>query len=96
MTDLLQIVEFGNQTGDDPIRWDGHTSQYLVPAANRTRILNREHHNGHTPGADGWLRIPRVIADDNLVDGRRLTLWTRIRWEAQPHTEIRDLDGGDE
>ena len=54
MTDLMQIVEFGNQTGADPIRWDGHTSQYLVPATNRTRILDREHANGpHT--RRGWL-----------------------------------------
>ncbi|QDK02835.1 hypothetical protein SEA_SQUIDDLY_85 [Gordonia phage Squiddly] len=61
MTDLMQIVQHGNQTDTDPIRWDNHDSRYLVPASNRRRIIDREHGNGITPGADGWLTFGRDL-----------------------------------
>ncbi|UUG69925.1 hypothetical protein SEA_MORKIE_64 [Gordonia phage Morkie] len=88
MTDLMQIVQFGNQTGTDPIRWDNHDSRYLVPATNRRRILDREHANGITPGDDGWLTFGR---DLGTLHGTHIWHWTRIRWETMPHLETQEL-----
>ncbi|AMS03304.1 hypothetical protein SEA_LTON_61 [Gordonia phage Lton] len=88
MTDLLQVVEFGNQMGDQPIVWDGHIHQYLVPASNRRRILDREHSNGITAGGDGWLTFGR---DLEPLDGVTLRHWTRIRWDSMPHLETQEL-----
>ncbi|QDH92352.1 hypothetical protein SEA_SPOOKY_86 [Gordonia phage Spooky] len=88
MTDLMQIVQFGNQTGTDPIRWDNHDSRYLVPASNRRRILDREHANGITPGDDGWLTFGR---DLGTLHGTHIWHWTRIRWDVVPHLETQEL-----
>ena len=77
MTDLLQVVEFGNQMGGQPIVWDGHTHQYLVPASNRRRILDREHQHGETPHPDGWLYMRRDHGDYIHVQRIR---WIDRRW----------------
>lgn len=102
MTDLLQVVEFGNQMGDQPIVWDGHTHQYLVPALNRRRILDREHGNGIDAGEDGWLTFDgRNIGpmctcrqpgcDLGELCGLMFRHWTRIRWDSMPHLETQEL-----
>lgn len=93
MGDLIQYVELGLQANDDPIDWD-HQSRDVVPAANRTRILDREAAHGIHPGADGWLTIPRPCGHwtDNNGDRVDVTHWTRIRWETLPHTDIQDLE----
>ena len=92
MSDLIQYVEIGTQYDDFPIKWDGN-AQYVVPATNRTRILNREAEKGIHPGDDGWLTCSRLIGS---IEGQDLWIWTRIRWEPLPHTDSQDLDGGGE
>lgn len=88
MTDLLQVVQSGHQYNDSLIEWDElGQRQYVVPAANRRRILDREHDRGVTPGADGWLttRICCYVNHEGAV-------WQRIRWEPLGPTDIHNLD----
>ncbi|MFT4126275.1 MAG: hypothetical protein QM662_08605 [Gordonia sp. (in: high G+C Gram-positive bacteria)] len=93
MADLLQIIEMALQTGDSPIDWGSdYASQYVVPASNRRRILDREHRAGITPNADGWLVMSRDIG---VLDGQTVTHWTRIRWEpCGADGSVHDLDSG--
>ena len=81
MADLLQIVQSGDQY-DDTITWDDDTSEYLVPASNRTRILDREASRGIHPGEDGWLTYSRHVGQ------------IRIRWQdySAAETAVQDLD----
>lgn len=94
MADLMQYVEMATQANNDPIDWGSYRLQYLVPATNRTRILDGEAAHGIHPGADGWLTIPRPCGHwtDNNGDRVDVTHWTRIRWETLPHTDIQDLE----
>lgn len=93
MADLLQIVQSGDQY-DNTITWDDDTSEYLVPAWNRTRILDREASRGIHPGEDGWLTYSRHVGQ---IDGVDVTVWTRIRWQpfGAPEMAVQDLDGGE-
>lgn len=92
MANLLQIVQFGDQDGDT-ITWRA-ASEYVVPASNRTRILDREASRGIHPGDDGWLTYPWHVGNIGGVD---VTVWTRIRWQpySAPEMAVQDLDGGE-
>lgn len=92
MTDLLQIVQSGDQDGDI-INWRTAT-EYVVPASNRTRILGREASRGIHPGEDGWLTFPWHVC---IIGGVDVTVWTRIRWQpfGAPEMAVQDLDGGE-
>lgn len=92
MTDLLQIVQSGDQDGDT-ITWHA-ASEYVVPASNRTRVLDREASRGIHPGEDGWLTFPWHVG---IIDGVHVTVWTRIRWQDYSAAEsaVQDLDGGE-
>ena len=95
MADLMQYVEMATQANNDPIDWGSdYRRQYIVPASNRTRILDREATRGHHPGEDGWLTVRRDCGHWTDHFGQRVdvTHWTRIRWEPLPHTETQDLD----
>lgn len=61
MSDLIQYVEMGDQVNSGPIAWRGDPSPTVVPASNRTRIIDRENANGYYPGEDGWLSLPRYL-----------------------------------
>lgn len=90
MADLLQIVQSGDQDGDTIIL--SAATEYVVPASNRTRILDREAARGIHPGADGWLTYSTHIGQIGGVD---VTVWTRIRWHpySAPEMAVQDLDG---
>ena len=92
MTDLIQIVQSGDQDGDT-ITWRTAT-EYVVPAWNRTRILDREASRGIHPGEDGWLTYSTHIGN---IGGVHVTVWTRIRWQdySAPEAVVQDLDGGE-
>lgn len=92
MANLLQIVQSGDQDGDT-ITWRA-ASEYVVPASNRTRILDREAARGIHPGDDGWLTFPWHVGTIGGVD---VTVWTRIRWQphSAPERAVQDLDGGE-
>ena len=92
MADILQIVQSGDQDGDT-ITWND-TSEYVVPAWNRTRILDREAARGIHPGEDGWLTYSRRVGP---INGVHVIVWTRIRWQPHgaPEMVVQDLDGGD-
>lgn len=95
MADLVQYVEMAVQANADPIDWGSdYRRQYIVPASNRTRILDREATRGIHPGPDGWLTTCRGCGHwtDNNGDRVDVTHWTRIRWETLPHTDIQDLE----
>lgn len=91
MADLLQIVQSGDQDGDT-ITWRA-ASEYVVPASNRIRILDREASRGIHPGDDGWLTYSTHIG---IIGGVDVTVWTRIRWQDYSAAEmaVQDLDGG--
>lgn len=91
MANLLQIVQFGDQDGDT-ITWRAAT-EYVVPASNRSRILDREASRGIHPGEDGWLTFPWHVC---IIGGVDVTVWTRIRWQpfGAPEMAVQDLDGG--
>lgn len=92
MTDLIQIVQSGDQDGDT-IAWRDDTTEYVVPASNRSRILDREASRGIHPGDDGWLTFPWHVG---IIGGVDVTVWTRIRWQpfGAPEVAVQDLDGG--
>lgn len=99
MADLLQIVQSGDQHGQsgdqysDIINWRTAT-EYVVPAWNRTRILDREASRGIHPGEDGWLTYSRRVGP---INGVHVIVWTRIRWQnhSPPEAVVQNLDGGE-
>lgn len=96
MTEFIQHVEVATQHNRDPLDWgaDPGSASYLVPPANRARILDREAANGIHPSEDGWLNCtPRLCGTWTDEHGTHtVTLWTRIRWEPMPHNECHYLD----
>ena len=93
MSDLRQTEERGVRADDDPIDWYS-TSEHVVPASNRRRILDREHDRSYTPGDDGWLTSPYGTYE--VINGRVVQGYMRIRWmpHSAPEPEATDLDGG--
>lgn len=75
--DLVQTVDQGFENEDGTVDWISRT-RYIVPASNRRRILDREHRNGITPAADGWLYCDR--RDLSTRDLQCIAL-TRISWD---------------
>lgn len=84
---MIQVCEQGFQLDDDPIQWGverTNGSWTIRPPletpsdpAHRRWLLDREHKRGNHPGPDGWLVIQYW---DDLMYGRRVRNYTRLRW----------------
>ncbi|MGP3708521.1 hypothetical protein [Gordonia paraffinivorans] len=74
---LMQVVEegFDNGSGIDWVKTHHRPDTH----ANRRRIIDREHTNGETPRADGWLYMRRVHGD--FVHVQRIK-WIDRKWLA--------------
>lgn len=72
---LMQVLEegFDNGSGIDWVKTHHRPDTH----ANRRRIIDREHTNGETPRADGWLYMRRDHGD--FIHVQRIK-WIDRKW----------------